>query len=403
MKILDARFMVLQYLLNAYDKISVPLIGYDGTRFLPMSGTAQSWTGCFDDIGIYVLIPKLVRLLDVSLQQGIDIFFYSLQYVPFLLAFIGFFLLYTSWMARFACAGSLAFLLYSITNVPITDVYLAYSAAPLSVIPLFLYFLKNKFYKALLCFIVLSGIVLGFLHYVRSYAGLCVVGFMVIILLCNDVFNIRRTALLLTTLFISLLIPYGYFSYLVHEYTTYSSEHFDACDVTSCHAFWTTLYAGFGFLKYLNIDNISFEDSFVVDKIQQKEPNLSFLQMPEFEKAVKQEVIDLFIHQRFFVIVTLFAKLGVLFFYLLKYANLGLLALFFVRIAWWQELAWFFCLGLSALFPLMTLPQGNYTLSFIACCTLFGIVNLGNLLENFSVGIFLRRIFYKTLRTAALS
>ena len=189
---------------------------------------------------------------------------------------------------------------------------------------------------------------------------------------------------------------------IVHQYNTYALEHFKECDVTSRHLFWATLYAGFGFLKYLNVDNISFEDSCVADRVQQKRPDVSPLQTIEFEKVVKQEVMDLIKNQHFFVLVTLFAKLGVLFFYLLKYANLGFLALFFVRRIWWHELAWVFCLGLSALFPLMTLPQSNYTLSFITCSTLFGMINLGGLLEHYSILPAVQKMFYKFRMRIAL-
>lgn len=384
MKILDARFMVLQYLLNAYDKINIPLIGFDGNSFLPMSGTSQVWTGCFDDIGIYVLIPKLVTLFNLSLQQGIDIFFYGLQYIPFFLAIIGFYVLYTSWIFRVIAVCSLGLLLCTIIKVPITDVYLAYCAAPLSVIPLFMYFLQYRSFGVLSLFVFFCGIFLELLHYIRSYSSLPVIGFLIIILLTNNFYDWQRKCIITCVLLVSLSIPYSYFSYLVHQYKTYAVEHFKDCDVTNKHAFWTTLYAGFGFLKYLNIDNISFEDSCVIAKVQETYPNLSFLQMSDFENEVKQKIIDLLINQHFFVIATLFAKLGVLFFFLLKYAHVGLLALFFVRKIWWQEIAWLCCLGLSSLFPLMTLPQGNYTLSFIACSTLMGITYAGRFFECYN-------------------
>jgi hypothetical protein len=393
MKILDSRYLVLEYILNAYDKINVPFIGFDGASFLPMSGTAGSWTGCFDDIGIYIFIPKIIKLLNISLQQGIDIFFYGLLYIPFLIASYAFFLLYNSWKARSACLGFLAFLLHSIASVPITDVYLAYGVAPLSIIPLCMYFLQKKLFWPLSCFVLLSGILLGCLHYIRSYSGLSVIAFMVVAFLANTRITIQQKIALACLLCFGLSIPYGYFSYQVHSYNVYCAEHFKECDVTSRHVFWTTLYAGFGFLKYLNADNISFEDDFVINKIQKNNPELSYLTMHEFEKAAKQEVLDLWKHQSFFVLVTLFAKLGVLFFYLLKYANIGLLSLFFMTsICWWQELAWLCCLGISALFPIMTLPQGNYSLSFIVTSALFGLVHIANMLELCSIDNLFKRL-----------
>ncbi len=395
MKILDSRYLVLEYLLNACDKINVPFIGFDGASFLPMSGTAGSWTGCFDDIGIYIFIPKIVKLLNISLQQGIDIFFYGLLYIPFLIASYAFFLLYNSWKIRIISFGSLAFLLYSITNIPITDVYLAYSAAPLSIMPLYLYFLQEKSHRLFPYFVVLSGIVLGSLHYIRSYSGLSVIIFMLIAFLTSVHSTVKQKVALALLLCLGLSMPYGYFSYQVYRYKTYAAEHFKDCDVTSKHAFWTTVYAGFGFLKYLNVDNISFEDSCVEKKVNKRDSQLSFLTMTEFEKAVRQEVIDMWQTQRFFVIATIFAKLGVLFFYFLKYANIGFLALIFTRTYWRQQLAWLFCFAISALFPIMALPQGNYSLSFIVTSTLFGIINIAKLIELYPISAMLKKLAYR--------
>lgn len=181
MQILPSRYLVLKYILDAYNylAINVPLVCYDGSNIIPFSGTQTSWTGSFDDIEIFVVIPKLIKLFNLSLQQGIDVFFYGLLYIPFILAFGGFLVLYKSWLARLSSGILLVFLLYSIMTVPIADVYLAYSAAPLSIIPLFLYFLKNKSYVNLPCFIycprrvALCSVVFRIMcHWLYSYYAL---------------------------------------------------------------------------------------------------------------------------------------------------------------------------------------------------------------------------------------
>ena len=63
------RYQHLQWTLKGLEMTGVPLIEYDGTKFLP--------AGISDDTGIYFFIPQIAKLLNVSLDWAIFIFFSS--------------------------------------------------------------------------------------------------------------------------------------------------------------------------------------------------------------------------------------------------------------------------------------------------------------------------------------
>jgi len=61
------RYQHLQWTLKGLEMTGVPLIEYDGTKYLP--------AGISDDTGIYYFIPQIAKLLNVNLDWAIFIFF----------------------------------------------------------------------------------------------------------------------------------------------------------------------------------------------------------------------------------------------------------------------------------------------------------------------------------------
>ena len=62
MEIMGCRLQNLYAVIEGFAKTKVPLILYDGTNLLPFLS--------IDDIGIYVFIPQLVRMLGVFIAAG---------------------------------------------------------------------------------------------------------------------------------------------------------------------------------------------------------------------------------------------------------------------------------------------------------------------------------------------
>ncbi len=400
MNILISRYIMIDYIVQAFGKINVPLIGFDGASFIPFTGNTQRWTGSFDDVGIFILIPKLINWCNLSVQQGIDVFFYGIKYMAFVIGFFYLLLMYRSLSARVATTMGMFFLLF-VTKVAAVDVYIAYFAMVIGIIPPFLYYLeRSEAFNKLLGVLLLSGFTLSSFHYIRSHSGLAVWVFIMMAIFLSTRLLMKQKAILLGALLCSSLVPWYYFNNQMRKYDEYARTHFSdlACFPTK-HPFWHTVYAGLGLLRWKNDDNIEFDDGCVFRMVEKKDPSISLFQMDEYEKIVKDEVIHLIKTKPFFIAATLFAKIGILLFYLLFFANIGLLAAYYCPKSFTLELSFIMAILTSIVFPFIALPFSNYTLSFITLCILYGIISLSHYLEmnqafliNYSKRAFKKRV-----------
>ena len=89
---METRLLHLKQAFLGYQKTGIPLIDFDGQHLVP------SLTS--DDIGIYVIIPKIAHYFNASLDFAIPLFFYSIILIPAIIGIIGFFKYYTSFLIR---------------------------------------------------------------------------------------------------------------------------------------------------------------------------------------------------------------------------------------------------------------------------------------------------------------
>ena len=98
----NGRYQDLQHVIEGYKQTSVPLVMHNGQHVMPYATTGG------DDIGIYLLIPKLAKFFNLSADQAISLFFYGIIFSSLALGLLGFFLLYkTVWERFVACVGLL--------------------------------------------------------------------------------------------------------------------------------------------------------------------------------------------------------------------------------------------------------------------------------------------------------
>lgn len=379
MVIMGCRLLGLQHIIDGYIKTGVPLIGFDGSNIVPFL--------VGDDIGMYVFVPQIVRLFSLTLQQALNLFFYSIMGGSFALAFIGFFLLYTTLATRVTAFTGLSFLLYFVLKFHIQDVYLAYLAGSLTTIPLFLYFLTKKreslgFYY----FMIASGSAASALHYIRAHSALGALLFMVTLILTQQFISYKKKMLLLGCLALGLALPIAYFKSVIHTYETYAhKEIHNFNEFPTRHPFWHTIYLGFSFLNYSNEDNIRYDDEFAYARAQKLAPDISHTKdFDAYEKILKNETFSLWKKQPYFFVYTVFAKIGILFLFFLLFANLGLFTRFFWPQPWNLELAFLIGLGCYALFPLIALPDFTYCTGFITLSTLYGITSINNFMMKYN-------------------
>lgn len=370
MNIMADRIRYLQQIIDGFLQTQTPLILFDGVKTLPFY--------TFDDIGIYVIIPQLVRMFGINLEQAINCFFYGIIISSFALGLLGFLLYYKSVFSKSVACCGLAFLLYFITKFNITDVYLAYMASALSIIPLFLYFVtKNTTSNCWYFFTFIAGIFITTFHYIRAYSSLAPLLFIFILLISSSAISLRKKIVLFCCLIAGTLCPRYYFTTIINQNQHYAQMHFpDADQVIHKHVFWHPIYLGFGFLSCLNEDNIQFKDGFGLQKAQMRNPSVSFEHTKEYESIIKEEALLLCKKQPWFVVYTIFAKIGILLLFLLIFSNFGLLATAYFPKPWYLELAFFLSFCANALFPLIAVPYFCYSLGFITIATLYGIISI---------------------------
>lgn len=368
--IMPCRYEVLDRIVAGLHS-GVPFVGFDGSSYVPFSNA--------DDLGIYYYIPKLVEFFSLSLDEGILFFFQALMLFSFVSALIGFFLLYRSWTQRIIACVMLADL-YRVASLT-TDTYLAYMASCLAVIPLFLFFVYKRPYRPyVLPFFFGAGFFLASMHYIRAYSSVAVILFMIIVLTCRAAYTWRKKLLCVAALMCGMAVPYAHFSYLYQQHVNFIKTTMpDKMVPLKNHTLWHSVYIGFGFLN--NDHNIVYSDMCAVDRVKDVAPGTLYCSA-EYEKVLLCEVLSLLKDHRNFVIKTIFAKLGVLFFYFLRFAHIGILAAIFYRKPWWLECAFAAACAFNALFGLLIMPSMLYCLGFITLAALYGIVSINYALSR---------------------
>jgi hypothetical protein len=372
MNIMSCRYDWLVCLIAALDKIKIPFIGFDGNKFVPC--------GISDDLGLFYFVPQLVRWFDVSLDSAINIFLYSLIFIPASIALISFFKLYTDFWQRLIVILGMLQIIYC--TIIVGDVYVAYSASVMAGVPFTLWInqKKNIGYRIGVLFF-LVGLFLGLMHTVRAFSCLPPIVFMFILIMGHACWQMRYKVCILAMLCMGLMVIPGYFSYLFKTYEEYAFSHqLTDKKISSKHIIWHSIYLGLGFLN--NDFGIRYDDGVGERKAISIDPTAVYPSR-RYEEVIKAEVIRICKEDKGFVLRTVFAKLGVIIFYLFRYGGiLGLLAAFFYPKIFSIELVFFIAFGLSSLFGILVMPLIYYLLGFISLSLIYSIFSINYVLSK---------------------
>jgi hypothetical protein len=373
MKLMPSRYSHIIQAIMGYNKIRIPLIEFDGNNFCP-SVTA-------DDLGIYVIIPKIAHILHLSADNAINVFFYGILIFSGLIGFLGFLALYKSLSERIIASAGLVLLM--IFSARAGDVYLAYMVCAVSLIPWCLYFEKNgKFSYFFMFYMFFGGLAISFFNFIRAYSSFGVFIFIAILLGFSRKFTAKQKLLMMILMLFGTSLPIAYFKYAYNQYKTYATQYFPKNPlIMKNHVLWHNTYLGFSFLNIKNPENIQYDDNYAAAKAQLINPGV-INNSPEYEETLKQEIIRLIKHHPVFIIFTIFAKIGILLLYLLIFANIGLLCAILYRKPWHIEGAFLGSLLFNSIFPLLTLPFSEYSLGFITTAALYGIVSINEALQK---------------------
>lgn len=254
----------------------------------------------------------------------------------------------------------------------ISDVYVIYFFT-VSFLPWLLVLLQKKHYRSLLGYSFLLGLVYEYGNFVRSFSGLpLLMGFLVAVMF--SLRNSRNTFLAILLFCAGSMCVKMHIHKVLSVRNAYLKEHkIDFLDYPLQHTFWHNIYMGFGFIT--NNRDIVFSDECSLAKVNQLNPQARYLDSL-YETALKNEVLRLCFLSPNFVLRVFFAKLGVLFYYLLLFANIGLIAAYYAPKPLYVELSYWSMMLIGALPGLLTIPNMLYLLGFCSTASLYGIHSL---------------------------
>ena len=375
--IMDCRVRDLTTALSGLQKTGVPLVAFDGQR-LKVAGLP-------DDAGSYYFIPKLALLLHTPLSSAVTIFYVGLIVASLLCGLTGAMLLSKSTAGRVVAVLGMAKMAQIAYHVG--DTYIAAFAVTMSVVPLLLYFVRRgKTDKAFGIFLLCAGLAINLATWIRAQAGTPVLLFVLIALWFGVNISRRQKAVLTGCLFAGMLLPLLFFTLQLRQSDRYLSANGGLrVPMSSQHIFWHSAYIGLGFLD--NEWGIRYKDEVGYYAAAAVKPDVVYCSA-DYEHILRTKTLAFVREHRFFFLETLAAKLGVLVFYLVCFANVGLLAAWRFPKPRALDAAFWLAMGLGSLSGLLVMPQIPYVLGAATLAAIYGIVSINTALESGRVRLF---------------
>ena len=358
MEIMPSRLENIDRAIQGYEQTGVSLIYFDKNGLSP--------AGVNDEIGVYYFIPLAARLFDLNAQQAAFCFYYAIIGFSFVLSFVGACFLFRSWVSRGLALLGLTWL--GIISINSGTVYGVPPATVVAVLPWFLYFSnKTQLTPIFLGVGFLSGVTIGFSHSIRinGAAGLLLfIGTGITFLIQH---SLKEKLKLVAAIALGLLVPI----------LCFSTESFQPMEQR--YLFWHSIYIGFGYLN--NPLGIEYDDSAAADKVRSISPDTETFSS-EYAEILKEEVFQLIRYHKNFVLHTIFAKIGVMLFFFLYSANLGLIAAYYYPKKWALESTFLVAILFSTAPGILVMPYRRYILGYMAFSLFYGLVSLNEAVEQ---------------------
>jgi hypothetical protein len=145
------------------------------------------------------------------------------------------------------------------------------------------------------------------------------------------------------------------------------------------YVFWHHVYIGFGYLN--NPLGIKYKDEMAIDKVHSISPDTE-IYSKEYQEILKEEVFKLIQSQKYFVFHTVFSKIGVMLFFFIYSANLGLIAAYYYPKKRALESAFLVAILFSTAPGILVMPYRRYILGYMALSIFYGLVSLNEAVEQ---------------------
>ncbi len=352
MQIMEGRLWRLKSVLEGYARSGgVELLGWDGARHI----TGEKG----DDPGLYYFVPKMMRVFDLPLESAVNLFLGLLLAIPFAVGLVC--------LVKLADRKKLPivlipYMLLFFTAFMSWDVYIASASVVVGLVPLVILMMKGS---PTFPVFILIGQILGFFNFIRGHSGTSVGIFITAIILFS---SLKRRYLLIASLIGGCLlvnIP------MAEVFRKRNALLIPEVQTNEAHPIWHSMYIG---TSFLNNDY----DLPVTDQDVKKKVGLQYVTFSkEYEARVKPLVIRTILDHPYFILRSLFAKLGVMLMYVFFFGNVGL---FMRKRLGPIEKSFLLAGGFSLVPGLLVNPYHFYCLGLMAFSTLYGGLNFN---ENF--------------------
>jgi hypothetical protein len=377
LSIQQARYESVKRTIDAHAAGAPPLVELSGMQFQPSNAG--------DDLGIFFFIPNLAELFGLSAAEAINAFFFAIVGLGYLGWVIGCMAWMPTWPRRVASALSLFWAYYYLRPGEIRGVWEVYTVSPalvMAVVPGFLALLRHKGPALMVgIFVAVVGVLTGLAHQLRVHSGTPILLFVGVCLLAQVRWNRRVRIGLVAVLLLGTAMPRAWFGRMADERDLFLHANVPGYQppATRSHAFWHAIYLGLSVLGGRH--GIEWSDASAAKRVHEIDPEAPYLSA-RYESALKSEVLRIAREDKHFFITTFFAKLGIIAYFIILFANLGLLIAYRFRKPAWLDAAAWCAIAFSALPGLLTIPILIYVSGLIAWGPLYALMSLDHALER---------------------
>jgi hypothetical protein len=364
LRIMDSRYENLASTMLGYERSRVALVAWDGSTFSP-----AEWG---DDAGIYYFVPRLCRILKISLNDGIYDFLFFVVAASTLVAAVGFALLIGSTMGLVAALGGLLALEFAM--LVIGDVYVIAPSLAVAMAPYLLYLHRRSAADLFVLACGVAGLLAGVGNFIRAQSGTAVLIFALFLAIFGVNVPKRTKITAVLAIMAGLALTAHWSRTLVQNRNAFlRMMHVEYASATGRHGFWHPLYLGLGFVRNNYVPD--YRDYVAEEKVHSISPNTECCS-PEYERILRSEVFSLARAHPFLLCVEIAAKTGIVAMFLLTAGNIGLLAAFQFPKTLAVELAFWSALVFSALPGVFFIPHPQYLTGLFAFAVLYEIVSI---------------------------
>ncbi len=362
--LIDSRRIQLHMAWEGYQRSGHLLVWWDGHS---LGAAAPA-----DDSGLSLFGPALARLLHISVDTAATLIIGGGLLTALAFGLVGWLRLARTRAGRLLGVG--AYLVFTWLTLLFGDEYSVAASLTLGLTPWLLLFATRRAETSGWPLLLLgAGAAIGFGELFRSFAGVQVIVLALVLALTTPA-RWRRRALLVALLVLGLAVPRLAMRAVIAHRDAYLTQVLpDYQRPRGVHPFWHLIYMGFAFLS--NEHGIRYDDVMVADRVRAIDPRALYVDV-RYEKIARALTFDLLRQDPMFVIKSEAAKAGLLGFYFLVFANIGIAAAIARRKGWRLDLAFLLGLAAATLPGLMVIPDFRYIFGFTTLSALFGLTSL---------------------------